>query len=637
MQSSFELFPVQWEARDTEGDKVKFSVTCFGRDGDGRSVALHIDVPVYFLLYVPGHDEADYRLLLASAAQRYGAIFAQSTVVRRKSAWGFTNGRQLTMAQLVFGSRQAAQRARRALERAIDGAQTFEAQVDPLLRLFHMRNLPAADWISVCATRVPVPERARGVDSEYTCSFLQVAPCDSPPSAPPRLTIASWVSVSILCCLLAGSRVSLQDIEAYSATGAFPSGDNPADKVIQIAVSLQTYGSEEPARQTVLCLGDTELPAEHASSGVQVVCFEEEADVINAFFQMLDDERVDVLIGYNTFQFDWRYLLGRADVLVDDNTAEPLVEAWRLGRLVGEGGGDADEFELNSGAFGDNKFTCLKTQGVLQIDLLQYFRRETKHESYSLNNMAKFYLNDSKLDVPAWQIFAKWASGDPLQRGEVAAYAAQDTLLPIRLLQKLCVLENMREMANATSVPMSYLARKGQQIKVFSQLLKKARSLGFVFPDGAGIGLAPGTKYEGATVLEPVKGAHFDIVSGLDFASRESRTLQVLPTPSKRVFCCSAPLSGSQCTPRSYARTRSTTAPWCSTSATITCPAWSTTRSKPARGRSASPRGSRPSCLRSWRTSLRSARRPRRTWLLPRRGGIRSRTTCSTPSSSLSR
>ena len=74
-------------------------------------------------------------------------------------------------------------------------------------------------------------------------------------------------------------------------------------------------------------------------------------------------------------------------------------------------------------------------------------------------------------------------------------------------------------MACATSVPMSYLARKGQQVKVFSQLLKKARELGYVYPDGVGIGLAPGTKYSGATVLSPQTGAHFDIVSGLDFAS----------------------------------------------------------------------------------------------------------------------
>lgn len=133
--------------------------------------------------------------------------------------------------------------------------------------------------------------------------------------------------------------------------------------------------------------------------------------------------------------------------------------------------------------------------------------------------MARHYLGDAKLDLPAHEIFAKWRSGSPAARGDIAAYAAKDTELPLRLLDKLCVLENTREMANATSCPMRYIFRRGQQIKVYSQLLKKGRDMGCVFPDNAGIGLAPGAKFAGAVVLEARKGAYFEIVSCLDFAS----------------------------------------------------------------------------------------------------------------------
>jgi DNA polymerase delta subunit 1 len=45
----------------------------------------------------------------------------------------------------------------------------------------------------------------------------------------------------------------------------------------------------------------------------------------------------------------------------------------------------------------------------------------------------------------------------------------------------------------------------------------KARQLGFALPDDKAI---PATeKFEGATVLDPVKGAHFEPVACLDFAS----------------------------------------------------------------------------------------------------------------------
>lgn len=54
-------------------------------------------------------------------------------------------------------------------------------------------------------------------------------------------------------------------------------------------------------------------------------------------------------------------------------------------------------------------------------------------------------------------------------------------------------------------------------MQVFSVLLRKARLMGFACPDGAGIGVVG--KFTGATVLEARKGAYFDVVSCLDYAS----------------------------------------------------------------------------------------------------------------------
>ena len=45
-------------------------------------------------------------------------------------------------------------------------------------------------------------------------------------------------------------------------------------------------------------------------------------------------------------------------------------------------------------------------------------------------------------------------------------------------------------MAKATWVPLSYLVERGQQIKVFSQLTKKAREMGYIVPT-----IAVGTGY----------------------------------------------------------------------------------------------------------------------------------------------
>lgn len=52
------------------------------------------------------------------------------------------------------------------------------------------------------------------------------------------------------------------------------------------------------------------------------------------------------------------------------------------------------------------------------------------------------------------------------------------------------------------------LCLRGQSIKVFSQLLRKAKQRGFILPfkKGGGPGAGDGVAYEGATVLEPKIG-----------------------------------------------------------------------------------------------------------------------------------
>ena len=85
-------------------------------------------------------------------------------------------------------------------------------------------------------------------------------------------------------------------------------------------------------------------------------------------------------------------------------------------------------------------------------------------------------------------------------------------------------------MSKATWVPLSFLSERGQQIKVFSQIAKAAREMGFLIPswiDSMAVlkKLNPGkteeelTKFEGATVLEAQTGAYFRPIVALDFAS----------------------------------------------------------------------------------------------------------------------
>jgi DNA polymerase delta subunit 1 len=54
--------------------------------------------------------------------------------------------------------------------------------------------------------------------------------------------------------------------------------------------------------------------------------------------------------------------------------------------------------------------------------------------------------------------------------------------LPQRLLDKLMVVINYMEMARVTGVPFNYLLTRGQQVKVVSQLYRKAMTEDLVIP-----------------------------------------------------------------------------------------------------------------------------------------------------------
>ena len=154
--------------------------------------------------------------------------------------------------------------------------------------------------------------------------------------------------------------------------------------------------------------------------------------------------------------------------------------------------------------------------GRFIFDLFHEVKKGYKLDSYKLDNVSKLYLGDNKIDMPPKEMFARFIEEDPVKLREVAEYCIKDTLLPHRLLSKLSILVNLLEMAKATWVPLCYLVERGQQIKVFSLLTKKAREMGFMVPT-ISWGQYSADGYEGATVLDAQKGAYYTPITALDF------------------------------------------------------------------------------------------------------------------------
>jgi DNA polymerase elongation subunit (family B) len=206
--------------------------------------------------------------------------------------------------------------------------------------------------------------------------------------------------------------------------------------------------------------------------------------------------------------------------LIDYTTGESLIDTTLWSKTKDPESGKLIEKKLASSAYGDNTYRYHHTPGMISVDALQIFRKETKHDSYTLDNIAKHYLDIHKIDLKPWEMFAKFQEIDPKGRTDIAEYCVRDCELPIKLVHKMNQLNGLIEFSKVTNVPIDWLLVRGQQIRVYSLIAKAARDKEFLIPDMQNSGGDDGLGFTGAVVLDPKSGGYTeDIICAMDFAS----------------------------------------------------------------------------------------------------------------------
>ena len=183
---------------------------------------------------------------------------------------------------------------------------------------------------------------------------------------------------------------------------------------------------------------------------------------------------------------------------------------------------------FQSSAYGKRENVETSIGGRVIFDVLPYMYRNHKMSSYSLNSVSAEFLGQQKEDVHH-SIIADLQQGSDADRRRLAVYCLKDAQLPMLLLNKLAVIVNYIEMARVTGVPLGFLLTRGQQIKVFSMLLRKTRAERMLIPNLAKHGGGEDATYEGATVIEPKKAYYEVPIATLDFASLYPSIMQVGP------------------------------------------------------------------------------------------------------------
>ena len=369
--------------------------------------------------------------------------------------------------------------------------QTFESKINFPLRFMVDRDIVGMSWVKV-------------EYGKYRISKNPISNCQ----------IEAWCTVEDVIPLsthgeyskLAPLRILSIDIECSSEGGHFPVPEK--DKVIQISNICVEFGADsEPIIQKMFSYKKCADIV-----GVEVLSFDKEEEMLKEWRQFVIDLDPDIITGYNISMFDLPFLLNRAEIL----KIKKFPYLSRLSHVQSK----VKHKQTKVKGFMNRDTIDINLEGRIILDMYTYLIREVKLRSYSLNNVSFQFLGEQKEDVHHTLITKLWEQNEYTRR-RLAIYCMKDAYLPLKLMDIFLTLINYSEMCRVTSTPLNFILTRGQQIKVSTQLHKKALERGYIVPNMKKTKDAFDDEegFEGAFVLPPEKGFHTDPIVTLDFSS----------------------------------------------------------------------------------------------------------------------
>ncbi|GAA6035190.1 hypothetical protein JCM8097_006411 [Rhodosporidiobolus ruineniae] len=492
----FQQIDIEEHSAPGQGPQIR----AFGVTQTGNSVLLHVKgfLPYFWVAAPRGFTNADCVPLLEHLnASYFNGIrpVASVSIANKRSLWGYKGDAVSPFIKLSIVDTKHYPKVRNAFERGeinfkdfFDGSSllTFESNIAYTLRFMIDHHIVGMNWLELKAGSYQhKTTRISNCQYEVECDHSALISHEA---------VGDWSHVAPL-------RILSFDIECAGRKGIFPEPD--VDPVIQIANMVTRQGESKPFIRNVFTLNT----CAHIV-GSDVLEFKKEGEMLASWRKFVEEVDPDLIIGYNTSQFDLPYLMDRAKAL-------KVSDFPYFSRLRGVKT-EVKDTHFSSKAYGDRNSKETAMDGRLQLDILQVMQRDYKLRSYTLNSVCAHFLGEQKEDVHH-SVITDLQNGTAETRRRLAVYCLKDAYLPQRLMDKLMCFINYIEMSRVTGIPFNYLLSRGQQIKVISQLYRKALEDGYVIPALKQEG--SDEQYEGATVLEPEQGYYDVPIATLDFAS----------------------------------------------------------------------------------------------------------------------
>ena len=510
-----------WEKFDEEvnENEEEYKIYMFGVTNNGESISVKINnYTPYFYAKIPlefqdkwkDFHTKELKSFISKKLYSLRDSLLKISLVEKKDISFFTNEKQYKFVKIIVKNEKSFKKCRYILAPSANrpkpvipsisplelNFEIYEANVEPFIRFCHITNIKTAGW---CELSKYKEEDCSRCQIDISCKWTDIKPINDCTDVC-KMTIASYD----IECMSQRAKEHQKNI--------FPDYELEHDYITQIGVTFHKFGTNLTTEY--MCTLKSPIDNKvNKVDGITIEEFESETDLIKGFINLIRKTDPDIITGYNINSFDWNYINKRVKLLNLE------LNASRLSRLH-DYPAYFKEDKLVTNAYGENTFKYYHCYGVLNSDLYTIVKREQKLISYKLDYVAEVHIGEQKDPLTPLDIFNK-ALGTAEEISTVIHYCAKDCTLVLRLIKKLCIITNLIGMANVTLVPIEYIENRGQQIKVHSQLLYEARLNDYLVPTLAykENDEIDDEKFTGATVLEAEQAAHFEQISGLDFAS----------------------------------------------------------------------------------------------------------------------
>ena len=526
--TTLQIHAYDWEIKDKYGEDDQTVIFCWTLDQYSTPYLLRINnFPVFCYIELPLFVRNKFfkwdKYLVGDLISHINSLLKDNQkilkgdFIQAQKIYYYQGSRTHPFIRVYFTNLQSMRNCKYVLNNAINTrwgwmkCNILEDQITVIRKLLTLQNVKYSGWFSVKGTKVDDEFKISTLENEYIINWQTMKPIEDD-------VCKDWLSAP---------GVLSWDIECYSDNHlAMPDKYNINHVAYMISAIYKKYKDYHTIKRYGIIIGDCNHIPHDKLAHCHLIHVKDECELVDEFGKIVLETDPEILVGYNILGFDYPYLNHRIKIQIKD---------WpKMSRIIGE----VPEMKTSSwksSAYGINVMNTLHIAGRISVDLLPIIKRDEKLDTYTLNNVCKYFINKEKYDVSPKEMFVYYEQMskaiaqfqinpcqehfDELQRckkktTKVMRYCIQDSELVLELMENRDVWVGLTELSNIVGVTIVDIFTKGQQIRCLSQLYDLASRKNYVINQREIIELM----FSGGAVKDPIPGLYDNIIC-LDFKS----------------------------------------------------------------------------------------------------------------------